>query len=263
MSEEVRRARHAVPRAMVYTILINGSMAFIIALVIMFQMGNINDYLDSGYPIIPILFNMCGPQGANTLVSCLLIITYCVVAASLASVGRITYAWARDGALPKYFAYVDPKHKVPVRALWLPIIIVSLLSLLNIGSTAATAFSAFTSLSSLGLYSSYIIAIAVLLHARITGLLGDSDSARVRYGEWRLPKGTAIPINIYALVWTAYITIYLPFPTTYDVNGSNFNYALPIYAFVILLAAVGWFAWGRSRWPGLNASAIALVRKES
>jgi amino acid transporter len=263
MSEEVRRARHAVPRAMVYTILINGTLALIMALVIMFQMGDVTPYLESGYPIIPIFMVIAGTKAANALVSGLLIITYCVVAASLASVGRITWAWARDGALPKYFARVDPKHRVPIRALWLPILIVSLLSLLNIGSTAATAFSAFTSLSSLGLYSSYIIAIACLLNARLTGILGETSAARVQYGEWRLPKHMAVPINVYALVWTIYITIYLPFPTTYEVDGSNMNYALPIYAFVLLCATIGWFAWGRKHWPGLNASVIALVRKES
>jgi amino acid transporter len=263
MSEEVRRARHAVPRAMVYTILINGTLALIMALVIMFQMGDVTPYLESGYPIIPIFMTIAGTKAANALVSGLLIITYCVVAASLASVGRITWAWARDGALPKYFARVDPKYRVPIRALWLPILIVSLLSLLNIGSTAATAFSAFTSLSSLGLYSSYIIAIACLLNARLTGILGATSAARVQYGEWRLPKRLAVSINVYALVWTIYITIYLPFPTTYDVDGSNMNYALPIYAFVLLCATIGWFAWGRKHWPGLNASVIALVRKES
>jgi amino acid transporter len=263
MSEEVRKARHAVPRAMVYTILINGTLALVMALVIMFQMGDVTPYLESGYPIIPIFMAIAGTKTANALVSGLLIITYCVVAASLASVGRITWAWARDGALPTYFARVDPKYRVPIRALWLPILIVSLLSLLNIGSTAATAFSAFTSLSSLGLYSSYIIAIACLLNARLTGILGETSAARVQYGEWRLPKRLAVPINAYALMWTIYITIYLPFPTTYDVDGSNMNYALPIYALVLLCATVGWFAWGRKHWPGLNASVIALVRKES
>jgi choline transport protein len=263
MSEEVRKAHHAVPRAMVYTILINGALALIMALVIMFQMGNITPYLDYGYPIIPILMTIAGTKAANALISGFIIITYCVVAASLASVGRITWAWARDGALPKYFAHVDRRHKVPVRALWLPIVIVSLLSLLNIGSTAATAFSAFTSLSSLGLYSSYIIAISVLLNARLTGILGETTASRVQYGEWRLPKMLAVPINIYALIWTIYITIYLPFPTTYEVTGTNMNYSLPIYVFVLLCACIGWFAWGRSHWSGLNASAIALVRKES
>lgn len=102
MFEEVRRARHAVPRAMVYTILINGALALIMALVIMFQMGDVAPYLESGHPITPIFMAIAGTKAANNaLVSGLLIITYCVVAASLASFGRITWAWARDGALTK------------------------------------------------------------------------------------------------------------------------------------------------------------------
>ena len=107
MSEEVRKAKEAVPRAMILTIVINGALAFIIALVILFYMGNPADAIDSSYPIIPILMNLAGTKGANAMVSGLVIITYCVIAASLASVGRITWAWARDGALPKYFAYVS------------------------------------------------------------------------------------------------------------------------------------------------------------
>ena len=197
------------------------------------------------------------------MVSALIIITYCVIAASLASVGRITWAWARDGALPKWFAHVDPKHLVPVRALWLPIVIVSLLSLLNVGSTSATAFSAFTALSSLGLYTSYIIAISVTLHARLTGILGDGSTARVRYGGWRMWRWAAVPVNVYALVWTAYITVFLPFPASMPVDGSNMNYALPIYAFVVVAALAWWFIWGKKNWPGLNASAVAYVHKES
>ena len=177
--------------------------------------------------------------------------------------GRITWAWARDSALPKWFAYVDPKHRVPIRALWLPIVVVSLLSLLNVRSTSATAFSAFTALSSLGLYTSYIIAISVTLHARLTGILGDTPAARVQYGGWRMWKWAAIPVNIYALVWTAYITIFLPFPTSRPVTSSNTNYALPIYAFVVVAALAWWFIRGERNWRGLNAAAMAYVKRES
>lgn len=230
---------------MAYTILINGTLALIMALVVSFHMGDVTPYLESGYPLIPIFMAVAGTKAANALVSGLLIVTYCVAAVSLASVARNPWAWARDETLPEYFARVDPKYRVPIRALWLPILIVSILPLLNIDSNAATAFWAFTSPSSLGLYSSYIIAIACLLNARLTGILGETSAARVHYGEWRLPKRLAVSINVYALVWTVYITIYLPFPTTYDVDGSDMNYALPIYAFVLLCATIGWFGWGR------------------
>ncbi|KAF2226896.1 amino acid/polyamine transporter I [Elsinoe ampelina] len=266
MSEETRRAKNAVPRAMIWTILINGAMAFAISLMLLFYMGDPTSggVLDSGYPIIPILRNIAGSTAANALVSCLVIITYFIVVATVASVSRLTWAWARDGALPQWFAYVDPKHRVPVRSLILPIVLVSLLSFLNVGSTSTTAFSAFTSLSSLGLYTSYIIAIVTLMYARTHGILGEQGSnARVKYGEWRLPKVLALPINTYALVWTCYITVFLPFPTEVPVDASNMNYAFPIYVFVVVAAIGWWFAWGKKNWPGLNKSAIHYVEKES
>ncbi|KAK5051421.1 hypothetical protein LTR84_003073 [Exophiala bonariae] len=260
MSEEVRKAKHAVPRSMILTIIINGAMAFAIILAILYTMGDPDGVLDAYYPIIPICLNATGSMAAaNAMVSGLIIVTYCVVAASVASVSRITWAWARDGALPKQLAIISPRHHVPINALWVPIIIVMLLSLLNIGSTAATAFSAFQSLSSLGLYSSYIIAISCILHARWSGRLSDKPGAAVPFGGWRMWKGFGAPMNIIALCWTIYITIWLPFPTTLPVVGTNMNYALPIYSFVVLAAFGYWFAWGKKHWPGLNMAAIGMV----
>ena len=190
----------------------------------------------------------------------LLLVTICVVAASLASVSRITWAWARDGGLPSWFAKVDPRHRVPIRSLWLPIGIVSCLALFTVGNTAtSTVFAAFTALSSLGLYSSYIIAISCMLHARLTGRLGTGPDAVVRYGAWRLPRGVGVPMNVVALVWTVYLTIWLPFPTTIPVTGTNMNYAGPIYGVVVMAAVMYWLAHGKGRWEGLDEKALGMV----
>ncbi|KAJ9604633.1 hypothetical protein H2200_010747 [Cladophialophora chaetospira] len=259
MSEEVRRAKHAVPRAMILCILINGLMAFAIILTLLYSIDT-STALDAAYPIIPICLSATGNMKAtNAMVSSLIIVTYFVVAASVASVSRITWAWARDGALPAWLAKIDSKYHVPVNATWLPIVIVCLLALFEIGSTTGTAFSAFTALSSLGLYTSYIIAISCILHARLTGRLSDKPSAAVSYGGWKMWNGFATPVNVFALLWTIYLTIWLPFPTTLPVTGTNINYALPIYAFVVLVALGYWFNWGERNWKGLDLRAIGMV----
>lgn len=260
MSEEVKKAKHAVPRVMVYSILLNGILAYAIVLVLLFAIGNQTDVLDSSYPVIPLCINAAGQRGGTAMVVGLLVVTFFVVAASLASVSRITWAWARDGGLPKWFAKIHPVHRVPIRALLLPILIVTLLSLFAVGNTATTTvFSAFTALSSLGLYSSYIIAISCILHARLTDRLGDTPSHAVQFGEWRLPRGVGLPMNIYALIWTMYLTIWLPFPTTIPVTGTGMNYAGPIFAFVVLAALGWWVVYGRRKWAGLNRGAIENV----
>jgi hypothetical protein len=141
-------------------------------------------------------------------------------------------------------------------------VIVCLLALFEIGSTTGTAFSAFTALSSLGLYTSYIVAISCILHARLTGRLGDAATnphAKVHYGAWRMWPGFATPVNVFALLWTVYLTVWLPFPTTLPVTGTNMNYALPIYAFVVLVALGYWFVWGDRHWKGLDLRAIGMV----
>lgn len=262
MSEEVRKAKTAVPVAMVSTIILNGLLALGIVVVLLFCMGNPDEVLKSAYPIILICFNAAGPRYGTLMVVGLLVVTYCVVVASLASVSRITWAWARDGGLPVWFTHVHCDHRIPIRSLWLPVVIVSLLSLFTIGNTAtSTVFSAFTALSSLGLYSSYIIAISCMLHARLNGRIGVGPSFAVQYGTWKLPPRVGMTLNIYALLWTVYLSIWLPFPTTIPVNGTNMNYAGPIYVLVLIGTVIYWFAWGRTNWGGLNPDVMDIVAR--
>ncbi|KAI1120100.1 LPXTG-domain-containing protein [Nemania abortiva] len=260
MAEETRRAKKAVPRVMVWCIVCNAVMAFTFVLALLFSIDHTEEVLASPWPIVVVLISTAGTSGGTALLAGLLTISMFVLVACVASVSRITWSWARDGALPTWFARVDPRHHIPIRGLLLPCAIVILLSLFTVGNTATvTVFSAFTALSSLGLYTSYFIAISCLLHARLSGRLGDKPTSAVQYGDWRLPSNIATPINIYALLWTIYITIWLPFPTTIPVTGANMNYAGPIYLVVVIGAVTYWITWGRKNWPGLNKSPIEMV----
>ena len=107
MSEEVRKAKHAVPRALFWTIALNGVMAYGMVLALLFVSGSITVVLESSFPVMAILQNLTGSAKATTaLISGLFIVSYCVGLASIASVSRLTWAWARDGGLPAMFAYV-------------------------------------------------------------------------------------------------------------------------------------------------------------
>ena len=249
MSEEVRKARHAVPRAMFWTIALNGVLAYAIVLVFLFCLGDLNAAINAPFPIIEICMQATGSVKAATAMVCgLLVISVAVTLGSIASASRLTWAWARDGGLPKWFSYISPRHRVPVRSIWLPIFVVMCLACLNIASYAA--FGAFIALASLGLFTSYFIAISCMLRARI--------QKTVQLGGWNLGK-FGIPINIFALIYSGWMMVFFCFPSFLPVNGSNFNYALPIFAFAILFALVLWFARARKHWPGLNKEVINLV----
>lgn len=128
-----------------------------------------------------------------------------------------------------------------------------LLALLNIGSTAA--FGAFIALSSMGLYCSYIIAISCMLYARLS-------AEGVELGGWNMGR-LGVPVNIFAIVYSYYIFIFLPFPASLPVTGPTMNYALPIFGFAVLFTISSWWVWGRRKWPGLNAKVIEVVLADS
>ena len=56
MSEEIKNASVFVPRAMVFSIMLNGSMGFGMLLAVLFSIGDVNSVLgsDTGYPFLAI-----------------------------------------------------------------------------------------------------------------------------------------------------------------------------------------------------------------
>jgi hypothetical protein len=61
------------------------------------------------------------------------------------------------------------------------------------------------------------------------------------------------------MVYTAWIGVFLVFPNYLPVTASNVNYALPINAFVRIVALIWWFVWARRHWKGLDVEIIDKV----
>ncbi|KAK5715815.1 hypothetical protein LTR17_016646 [Elasticomyces elasticus] len=249
ISEETRKARWAVPRSMFWSICVNAAMAFGMVIIFLYTMGDVEELSASPYPLMTLCVNATGSiAGASAMLGAILCTIVSATLGSVASASRLTWAWARDGALPAYFAYVSPKHRIPLRAVWLPIVIVMLLSLLNLAGY--TAFSVILALSTFGLYQSYFIAISCMLHARLTG--------RVQTAPWSLGR-FGVPINIFALVYSAWLAIFMVFPTYLPITALYMNYALPINAFVWIMALIMWYAYANKKWRGLDIDLMEKV----
>jgi choline transport protein len=126
----------------VYTVLINGIMAWVFMVLCLFSISDIPEVLGTptGYPLIEIMWQATGSrQGATTVYALILAITFASMIETLASLGRLTWAFARDDELPfsNYFKHVGSKHKVPGRAVGLLSVVIVLLCLINIGSSTA------------------------------------------------------------------------------------------------------------------------------
>lgn len=111
MSEEVKNPAVVIPRILVQTIAINGLMAFVFLLVLLFCIGSVDEALKAPYiyPIIGIFKQATRSVGATTAMqTAITLIGMVSNLGVVASVSRLTWAFARDGGLPfsAYFAHV-------------------------------------------------------------------------------------------------------------------------------------------------------------
>jgi len=122
MSEEVRNAPKTIPKILMWTIAINGSMAFAFLIGLLYSIGDVDAALKSatGYPIIEIFYQATGSKEAATaMMAGIIIIAFASTFGIMASVSRLTWAFARDGGLPAstWFAHVSnivsPLHSCP------------------------------------------------------------------------------------------------------------------------------------------------------
>ncbi|PYI06035.1 amino acid permease [Aspergillus sclerotiicarbonarius CBS 121057] len=246
MSEEVNDAPRAVPRSMVWGLVLNVILAFGFAIALLYTMGDFQSALDSatGYPIIEIFYAQTGSKAAASAMMLPILLSGCYSSFNvLASVSRLTWAFARDEGFPfsSFFAYVSPRYKIPLRSLFLVTTITVLIALINIGSSAA--FNAVLSLDTLALYISYLVPVLFMLMKRIRA------PSEIRWGPFALGK-LGIPINIFAVLYGTYITIFLPWPETQPVTASSMNYGAPVFGIALLFAVVDWFVRGHKKWNG-------------
>lgn len=111
MSEEVHNAAVVVPRSILATVAINGSLGFAMVIAILFCMGDITEALESttGFPFIEIFYQATQSTGGATVLTAIVIVAQISAAIGLlATSSRMTWAFAREKGIPgyKYFSRV-------------------------------------------------------------------------------------------------------------------------------------------------------------
>ena len=259
LSEEVKLAKKAVPRAVFWGLAVNGALAFVMVISVLSAMGPFDEEMAySAFPIGLVFLRTTKSTAATTaMVFGIFVILAFSSLGCVASVSRLTWAWARDGGLPKWFAQVNPKHRLPIRAIWLALSLNILLSLINIGSTAA--YGAILSLATITLFSSYGIAVLCMLLARYQHARGKQT---LELGEWNM-SWYGKYVNAFALLYTSYMAVFLPIPYFLPVTAVTMNYSGPIFAACIIFIVVTWFTYGKRKWPGVNNEIVEIVKNRA
>ncbi|KAK7920864.1 hypothetical protein PG985_008886 [Apiospora marii] len=192
MAEEIENAAMNVPRAIVTTVVLNGSMGWAMVLAILFCLGDIDSVIvcvstslvaclqstrfsprsqhsPTGFPWVQVFYNSTGQAGATVMTTVIIFVLWCAVIGFSATSSRMIWSFARDRGFPfhQYLRKVHAGTRVPVVAVIVVATISSLLNAIYIGSS--TAFSNVISMSVSGLYASYLLPCSFLLWRRVTG----------------------------------------------------------------------------------------------
>lgn len=103
MSEEIDNASTNVPRTMIISTLLNGTLGFGMLIGLLFCLGDLEAALKSptGYPIMEIFHQgVQSTTGATFMVLILVVLTFCGTISIVATSSRLYWAFARDRGLP-------------------------------------------------------------------------------------------------------------------------------------------------------------------
>lgn len=112
MSEEIQDASVVVPRAIMFTVFINGGLAFGMLIATLFSLNDVEGALNTPtkYPYMEILLRSTGSvAGTTILASILVVMQFFANVGLLASASRMCWSFARDRGLPgwKYLQHVS------------------------------------------------------------------------------------------------------------------------------------------------------------
>lgn len=199
VAEETKMARLNSAWGIFLSVAVSAVVGYVMLMVLTWCIpnGDIAATVADPYPVLHVVANNLSPLLTNLIAVIIGGAMWLCGLASVTSMGRMWYAFARDDGMPgaKYLKRVSGKHHTPVTA----IVVTSILSVLV--CVYAAAFYVVTSISTITLYLAYVIPIYLNLRNRVPRELT----------PWSLGRfGPAI--NVIAIVWVAIITVVFMLP---------------------------------------------------
>jgi urea carboxylase system permease len=200
---------------------------------------------------------MWGPLGTIFLICIVIAVTVCTLAVHTAAI-RLTFAMARDNALPfgEKLARVNPKTQTPI----IPAVVIGVLAVLilvvNVGNNQI--FTVLTSIAIIMIYMAYLMVTGPMLKKRLKGEWPPKDLAEGGYftmGKW------GMVVNIVAVVWGVGMAVNLAWPraAVYG-DGWYYTWGAFIYIGAILGAGLLWYGIkGRNHIGTLESHAATKV----
>lgn len=236
ISQPEIKAPWAISMAMAFTYI----AGWLYNIVLCFCMGDIageNSILLSpiAQPVAQIFYNSLGPAGGVFYTVCAFIILQFVCFTATQALGRTIFAFSRDRLIPfsNVWTIVNSRTGTPLYAVWIAIFWCIAINLIGLGSY--TAIAGVFNVCAIALDWSYIIPIVCKL-----------SFGKFQPGPWNMGK-LSFFVNLWACLWTLFVTIIFILPTVRPVTAETMNYAAAFLAAILLAAMIYWYVGGR-RW---------------
>jgi amino acid transporter len=240
-SEETVHAAQSVPRGMVRSVLVSGIAGWIMLAAIVLAIPDPAETAAQGsQAFFHVVRGVLPGSLALTLFAGIALAQYLCGLATVTSASRMTYAFARDGALPgsHWLRHVDASHRTPAAAIW----VVAAASVMF--TVYTPVYETITAVCVIFLYLSYIVPIALGLRAY--------GRTWTQPGPWNLGRWYR-PLSLLSVLGGLVLMVL-------GVQPPN-EQAAYVVAGVIPLLVVGWFAVARHRFPGPPHGVLTLQQQ--
>ncbi|KAK3065313.1 hypothetical protein LTS18_001064 [Coniosporium uncinatum] len=240
ISEPEIKAPWAISLAMLFTYVAGWLFNIVLCFVMGPRPSDPNSILNSPVeqPVAQIFYNSLGQAGGITYTVFAFIILQFVCFTATQALGRTIFAFSRDRLVPlsRVWTVINPRTGTPLYAVWIAVFWCIAINLIGLGSYAAIA--GVFNVCAIALDWSYVIPIMCKL---IWG--------KFQPGPWHMGKFSFI-VNVWACLWTLFVSIIFILPTARPVTADTMNYA-PVFLVAIFAASIiYWYAGGRKWYTG-------------
>ena len=249
--EEIKNPSIKAPVAIIAALSTTYVLGWILNLAFVLAMGtDPRSLIDSptGLPAAQIFYNALGQTGGVAFLALAIIVGNFVVVTALQAQSRTLYALARDEMMPLSHIWrrINPYTGTPIWSVLINGFICILIGLLGFASNLAV--QAIFSVCAIALDWSYCIPFIckIIWPERFTP--GPIFSGR--FSRF---------INMYAVLWTCFVSIIFFFPPALPVTPQSMNYAIVVFAAVLFMSLGWWYAGARNYYIGPRINTERLV----
>lgn len=240
IAEEIQDPEHKAPWAIFVAMACVYILGFLFNIVLCFCMGSPSAILASPMeqPVAQIFYDSLGKAGGIVYTVCAFILLQFICFTALQALARTVFAFSRDRLLPfsSVWIRINRFTETPLYAVWFSVFWCIAINLIGLGSYAA--IEGVFNITSIALDWSYVIPIICKLMFN-----------QFEPGPWHMGK-FSVAVNVWAILWTAFVSVIFFFPTTRPVVPDNMNYAIVYMAFILLCAIVYWYIRGKKFYVG-------------